>query len=156
MSWPRFILVSAALLSVAAGSLASTPTSATAAPKKASTFSATLPLDESGQVETATLTTLDNGLLLRGSCNQSGVALELSLGLSISEYLALGFSFDNGLPTVQSGPHSTIVAVGDHAALALIAGPSSAGTPVGRFTRLDIQGDSGTPCRFWGMIIPAD
>jgi hypothetical protein len=81
----RLVVFSAVLLSLAAGSLASTPTRAAAAPKvvaanKVTTLSATLPNDNfAGSI---VLATLDNGLVIYGACSTSGgVSLELRPGL---------------------------------------------------------------------------
>jgi len=117
-----------------------------------STFTTTVPQGSTN----VTLATLDNGVIVHGSCFAGFVQIELTPSSSAFNLQAFG---------TASGNNST-APVDVHATNSLLI--PSTGTPfadfdviardvtVGPFARLSVHGARADPCIFWGMIIPTE
>jgi Collagen triple helix repeat (20 copies) len=117
----------------------------------ASTFSTTL-AQEAGS---STFATLGNGLTVRGKCSASAVFLEIE---TTSQANSLQVS---GTKSVDAGTVESLEIEGSAAVLP-ISGASEANvdvlardSSVGKFARIDVHGRFGSPCTFWGMVIPS-
>jgi hypothetical protein len=117
----------------------------------ASTFTTTLAKES----EPLTLVTLANGVTVKGQCGASAVVLEIETTSHASNLQASGTKSVDGATVVP-------LAVEGAAAVPPVSGPSEANvdvlardSTVGRFARIDVHGSLGSPCTFWGMIIPS-
>jgi hypothetical protein len=118
----------------------------------ATTFTKTL-----AQTSSGTLASLANGVDIKGSCGSSFVQIELetpgakSFHLQISgtaSKTGLEFAFPINVNETTSG-----IGVIDNEEVDwdVIARDST----VGNFARIDVHGKHGSPCTFWGLIIPS-
>src|SRR6185312_2150602 len=119
----------------------------------ATTFAMTLP---SGTAF-GSIATLPNGMLLEAGCSggKVDVGVERSgsqVGLQVS-----GTSSNDGATPAETSYDST-------SGLGLNTGPGGTthtdidwivGVPGGTYVRVDIHGTQGSPCSFWGMVIPS-
>jgi hypothetical protein len=118
----------------------------------AMTFSMTFP---QGTVST-TLATLTNGIVVQGTCNPGNVVVGLTRQTAGDEMQASGIGNTSGvLVAVDFDATSGEVVTGASASsvdLDLLARDATVG---GRFAHIDVHGVHGSPCTFWGMIIPS-
>jgi hypothetical protein len=114
----------------------------------ASTFTATV---ASG---TDTLVALDNGVTLTGSCATSTVGV--GLGANLLEASGL-LTKDTAIEPVDFGAPNFVAVWWDESAsdIDFTGLARNAGTNSGKFARIDVHGHFGSPCSFWGMIIPS-
>jgi hypothetical protein len=117
----------------------------------ATTFTTTVP-----QGTTATLATLGNGVVVSGVCNGGLKNVQLRLA-SASEFHLQASGTAAGDGTLQSvdidnGVTETSTSGGATSAdFDVLARDST----VGKFARIDVHGQFGSTCTFWGMIIPS-
>jgi hypothetical protein len=118
----------------------------------ATTFSMTFP---QGTVST-TLATLSNGIVVQGTCNAGNVVVGLTRQTAGDEMQASGIGNTGGaLAAVDFDATSGEVVTGASASsvdLDLLARDATVG---GKFAHIDVHGVHGSPCAFWGMIIPS-
>lgn len=107
----------------------------------------------------ATLMRLDNGITITGECNGSVKNVRITLEASELHLQASGTSTGDEVPgkTILSP-----VDLNDSVTAVFTSGVSAADfdviardSTVGKFARLDVHGHFGSPCTFWGMIIPS-
>lgn len=114
----------------------------------ATTFTATV---ASG---TDTLATLDNGVTLYGGCATSTVGVGLSANLLEASGL---LTKDSAIEPVDFNPSNFIASWidGSPSDVDFTGLARNAGTNPGKFARIDVHGHFGSPCTFWGMVIPS-
>jgi hypothetical protein len=103
---------------------------------------------------TTTIATLTNGLLVEAECVSSASVLLFLKTADGSEHLQASGTeyYEGGVIGVDTENTSSYAAgSGLRLDLHLIARNSG----VGRFARVDLHGRPGSPCTFWGMIIPS-
>jgi hypothetical protein len=115
----------------------------------ATTFTTTLAQGSSN----VTIATLNNGLNVVGACGASNVSVVLKTASGASNFQGSGTRNEAGAPVAVdanggSGVESSNATAAD---VDVIARDSA----VGKFARIDVHGSSGSPCTFWGMIIPS-
>jgi hypothetical protein len=108
----------------------------------------------------ATLMRLDNGIDTTGYCNGSLNYVQITLEASSELHLqASGTSTgDNKTPESILSPvdlNNSVTAVLTSGASAADFDVIARDSTVGKFARLDVHGQFGSPCTFWGMIIPS-
>jgi hypothetical protein len=100
--------------------------------------------------EIGTLATLDNGLTLTGQCNAGLVGIHL---LASGSGQVSGTAYINGEVVRSDSPNFTATGSADKESTDLDV--IARGTPTASFDRIDVHGQTGSPCTFWGMIIPS-
>jgi hypothetical protein len=107
----------------------------------------------------ATLIRLDNGINITGYCNGSLKYVQITLEASSELHLQA-----SGTSTGDEAGKSILspVDLNNSVTAVLTSGASAADfdviardSAVGKFARLDVHGHFGSPCTFWGMIIPS-
>ncbi len=104
------------------------------------------------------IATLPNGMLLEAGC--SGGKVDVGVERSPSQ---VGFQASG---TWSNDPSGTVtpVTVDSPSGLGVNTGPGGTtdteidwvvGVPGGKYVKVDIHGTQGSPCSFWGMIIPS-
>lgn len=100
--------------------------------------------------EIGTLATLDNGLTLTGQCNPGLVGIHL---LASGSGQVSGTAFINGELLRSDSPNFTATGSADKESTDIDV--IARGTPTASFARIDVHGQVGSPCTFWGMITPS-
>jgi hypothetical protein len=100
--------------------------------------------------EIGTLATLDNGLTLTGQCNVGLVGIHL---LASGSGQVSGTAYINGELVRSDSPNFTATGSADKESTDVDV--IARGTPTASFTRIDVHGQAGSPCTFWGMITPS-
>jgi hypothetical protein len=128
----------------------------------ATTFTTTLSAGDT------TLASLDNGITVTGICGAGGspVQLEISLPGGSGNALQLSgttFNTSSGGNVFASTGINQLEANNDvggftttgsqQTDLDVLARDSS--NPSNKFARIDVHGSAGSPCTFWGMIVPS-
>jgi hypothetical protein len=116
----------------------------------ATTFSTTFAQDAEGPP----LATLSNGITVTGFCLSAGKVVLAVKASGPVRLQASGTETQNGtLASVDTNDAAqSVEASGTESAdLDVIARDSA----VGKFARIDVHGDFGAPCSFWGMVIPS-
>jgi hypothetical protein len=119
----------------------------------ATTFTTTLP---QGSLSTLMpLMTLANGITVQGGCIASSVAVEVVGPTGTSTLQASGTkSNDSTLTTVDIDQASVgpLAAGSTSSDIDVLARDAATG---GKFAHIDVHGTHGSPCTYWGMIIPS-
>jgi hypothetical protein len=118
----------------------------------ATSFSTTLPQGNSN----ATLITLGNGLKVGGTCTNgpANVAVVVeTVGLT-STLQASGTGTNTGGVFMADANLEPVVGANDtkRVDLDVIARDSN----IGKFVRIDVHGEFGVPCTYWGMVTPSN
>ena len=118
----------------------------------ATSFFTTLPQGNSN----ATLITLGNGLKVGGTCTNgpANVAVVVeTVGLT-STLQASGTGTNTGGVFMADANLEPVVGANDtkRVDLDVIARDSN----IGKFVRIDVHGEFGVPCTYWGMVTPTD
>ena len=118
----------------------------------ATSFFTTLPQGNSN----ATLITLGNGLKVGGTCTNgpANVAVVVeTVGLT-STLQASGTGTNTGGVFIADANLEPVVGANDtkRADLDVIARDSN----IGKFVRVDVHGEFGVPCTYWGMVTPTN
>jgi hypothetical protein len=117
----------------------------------ATTFTTTL---DSGMVG-ATLETLGNGLTVTGSCDFGGSHVEVGVKTTAgTNTLQVSGTASNG-SSVFPADNENLSGIGQGGSANADMDVLARDAAVGTFARIDIHGSLGSPCEFWGMIIPS-
>jgi hypothetical protein len=114
----------------------------------ASTFSTTL-----AQPGEATLAILSNGVTIKGSCQANTVSLSLLTTSGLTSLQLSGSDFSGGALNAAdvAGSAGSTVSGPTYVDFDVLGRDSSAG----KFARIDVHGSYGSPCAFWGMVVPS-
>jgi hypothetical protein len=116
----------------------------------ASTFTSTL-AQGSGNVA---LATLSNGITVYGTCGFGNVIVDLETTDGSNNFQGSGIEISSGsLTSVQVNEGNT--GFGSNNSTESDVEAMARDTKVGKLARIDVHGSSGSPCTFWGMIIPS-
>jgi hypothetical protein len=103
-----------------------------------------------------TLATLRNGIVVQGTCRPGIIVLGLNRKTAGDELQASGTATTSGtIAAVDFDATSGEPVTGNSASsvdIDLLARDATAG---GKFARIEVHGTYGSPCTFWGMIIPS-
>jgi hypothetical protein len=116
----------------------------------ATTFTTTL----SQPTAPTSLLKLDNGITIEGACGPSNVEVFASSSTGEANVQASGTKYSGEMPLpVHINNNGTDVGAGagTEADIDVVARASA----TGKFAHIDIHGSAGTPCTFWGMVIPS-
>jgi hypothetical protein len=101
----------------------------------------------------ATLATLGNGVMVNGSCPAGRPSLKIQTVDPVGSLQASGtVSQDGVIQPEDSNGFQSVNALGTTSAdFDVLARDATAST----FTRLDVHGEAGAQCSFWGMSVPS-
>jgi hypothetical protein len=102
----------------------------------------------------ATLTALANGVTVTGRCITGEAELKIETAGPGTHLQISGTAANSGTPiSIDSNNAASTAAEGGSSAVDfdVIARDST----VGNFARIDVHGQVGPPCTFWGMVIPS-